>query len=169
MARRRYLLGKIGRGNDHLGRADVVVGYEHHLDQPAHGGIVVDHLGHVVDQLDDELCQPVARRRLAGEDAHPRHPVLLGMGAHRVVERDRLDDVEELALVFVDALDLDVEERVRVHAHAHPFTDEPRQVHLVGALDRGEALLESGVVGVRVEVGELVDVVEETRADGFRG
>ena len=39
-----------------------------------------------------------------------------GMRADRVVERDRLDDVEQLALVFVDALDLDVEQRVRIDA-----------------------------------------------------
>ena len=43
-ARRRDLLGEIGGRNDHLGQADIVVGHEHHLEQAAHGGIVVDHL-----------------------------------------------------------------------------------------------------------------------------
>ena len=71
-------------------------------------------------ELDDQLGVPVARRRLAGEDLDPRHPVPLRMRADRVIERDRLEDVEELALVFVDALDLDVEQRVGSTRDAQP-------------------------------------------------
>ena len=60
-------------------------------------------------ELDDQLGVVIARRRLAGEEFDARHPVQLGMRADLVVERHGLDDVEQLALVFVDALDLDVE------------------------------------------------------------
>ena len=109
----RDLLRQIGRRHDHLGQAHIVVRHEHHLQQAAHRRVVVDDPRDVVDQLDDQLGLHVARRRLAGEDLHPRHPVALGMGADRVVERDRLEDVEQLALVFVDALDLHVEQRAR--------------------------------------------------------
>ena len=70
----------------------------------------------VVGELDDQLGVVIARRRLAAEELHARHPVALRMRADLVVERDRLDDVEQLALVFVDALDLDVEQRRGIDA-----------------------------------------------------
>ena len=70
------------------------------------------------------------------------------MRADLVVERDRLEDVEELALVFVDALDLDVEQRRR---------DRPRcragramrlaSRALLARLTAAKRVLERGVVG----------------------
>ena len=105
------LLGEIGGRNDHLGEADIVVGEEDDLQPSADIGIVVDDFGDIVDQLDDQLGVAIARRRLAGEDFHPRHPVALRFVLDRLVQRDRLDDVEQLPFVFVDALDLDVEQR----------------------------------------------------------
>ena len=62
------------------------------------------------------LAAVIAGRRLAGEDLHPRRPVARRLGADGVVERDGLEDVEQLALVFVDALDLHVEQRVGIDA-----------------------------------------------------
>ncbi len=89
------------------------------------------------------------------------------MRADLVVERHGLDDVQKLALVLVDALDLDVEKRRGVEPDAQPLVDQRRQPLLVGALDRREALAEGRVVGQRVEADELVDVVEEAVADRF--
>ena len=110
------LLRQIGGRNDLFGEADAVIRHEHHFQPVADHRIGIDHRGDVVGELDDQLGALVARRRLAGEDLHPRHPVLLRLRADRLVERDRLQDVEQLALVFVDALDLHVEQRVRRHA-----------------------------------------------------
>ncbi len=62
-----------------------------------------------------ELGVPVARRRLAREHLDARHPVAFRVRLDRLIVRHRLDDVEQLALVFVDALDLHVEQRVRRH------------------------------------------------------
>ena len=87
------------------------------------------------------------------------------MRADLVVEGDRLDDVQELALVFVDALDLDVEDRARIDLRRHALADEIGELLLVAALDRREALAEGGIVGQRIEIGDLLDVVEEGRAD----
>ena len=108
-------------------QAHIVVRQEHHPQQVARDRIVVDHLGDVVDQLDDQLRLRVARRRLAGEDLHARHPVPRRLVADREVERDRLQDVEQLALVFVDALDLHVEQRIGIEADAHAVADQPRR------------------------------------------
>ena len=117
-AGRRDLLGEVRRGNDRLGEAHVVVRQEHDLEPSAHDGVAVDDARDVVGELDDELRLVVARGRLAGEDLHPRHPGARRLRAHRVVERDRLEDVEELPLVLVDALDVDVEQRVGIEAEA---------------------------------------------------
>ena len=54
-ARGRDLLRQVGRGDDPLGQADVVVGQEDDLEAVADDRVVVDHAGDVVDQLDDQL------------------------------------------------------------------------------------------------------------------
>ena len=76
-ARGRDLFGQVGGGNDHFGEADIVVGEEGDLQPSGDGRIVVDDFGDVVDELDDQLGVAIARRRLAGEDLHARHPVAL--------------------------------------------------------------------------------------------
>src|SRR5690606_14364369 len=102
------LLGQVGGGNDHFGQADVVVGQEHHLELATQGRVVVDGAGDVVGQLDDQLGLVVAGGRLAGEDLHPRHPVHGRIVADRLVQGHAVQQVEQLPLVFVDALDLHV-------------------------------------------------------------
>ena len=72
-ARRGNLLRQVGRGNDVLGGLDVVVRDEHDLQQAVDRRVVVDDVGDVVDQLDDELRHGVAGRRLAAEDDRARH------------------------------------------------------------------------------------------------
>jgi hypothetical protein len=73
----RDLLGEVGGRNDHFGEADIVVGRNTTFSRPRDRRIVVDDFGDVVDQLDDQLGVVIARRRLAGEDLDPRHPVAL--------------------------------------------------------------------------------------------
>ena len=94
----------------------VVVRQENQLQAVGRLGIVVDALADVVRQLDDQLRQPVARRRLAGDDHDARRPIAVGIGLHRVPARDDAEDVQELALVFVDALGVDIDHRRRVDA-----------------------------------------------------
>ena len=79
-----------------------------------------------------------------------------------------MQNIEQLAFVFVDALDLHVEQRARVHPHIHAVEDQFRQTFLVGALGGGEALLKSGVVGETLEFGEMGGIVEHPRPDRLR-
>ena len=150
----------------HLGEADVVVGDEDDAQHAADRRVGVDHPRHVVGELYDQLGVVVGRRRLAGEELHPRGPVPLRVRADLVVERHRLDDVEELALVLVDALDLDVEDGVGVEPEPHAVAHEMREAVLVQPLHAGEGVLEGGVGGVLLQLAQRVDVVEELRADG---
>ena len=71
----RDLLGQVGRRDDRLGEAHVVVRQEDDLEQAAHRRVVVDDPRDVVGELDDELGLLVAGGGLAGEDLHARHPV----------------------------------------------------------------------------------------------
>ena len=49
------LLGEVGGGHDLLGQGDTVVLQEDDLELVADVGVVVHHLGHPVEQLDDLL------------------------------------------------------------------------------------------------------------------
>ena len=97
-----------------LRQADIVVRHEHDLQLVAHRRIVVHHLRHIVDQLDDQLGALVAGSRPSGEELHSWHPVPCRLGAHREIKRDRLEDVQQLPLVFVNALDVHINQRIRI-------------------------------------------------------
>ena len=113
---------QIGAGHHHLGDRDAVVRDEDDLQLVADARIVVDHRADIVDQPDDRLRHLVARCRLAGEDHrawHPRSAVdAVRMDQHRLVAGHDVQHVEQLALVFVDPLDLHVEQARRIDAHA---------------------------------------------------
>ena len=56
----------------------------------------------------------VSRRRLSGEHECPRRQLELGVLAQTVVKHDHPQRVEQLPLVFMDALDLTVEDGIRI-------------------------------------------------------
>ena len=70
------------------------------------------------------------------------------MGVNLVVERNRLKDVEKLALVLMNALDLNVEERTRIDLDEKPVGDDLRERFLVRMPDGGVLFLEAGIVRV---------------------
>ena len=141
-AGRRDLLREICGRDDHFRQADVIVRDEDDLQDVADGRIVVHHAGHVIGELDDEFGLGIAGGSLAGEDLDARRPGPVGMGPHGIVEGDGLEDVHELALVLMDALDLNVEHGCGIEADAHAGHDEIREFLLVAALDGSEALAE---------------------------
>ncbi len=86
-----------------------------------------------------------------------------------VVERDDVEQVQVLALVFVQALDLHVEERVGADRRRRSqFLDDARRARtLLRALDGAEALLELRVVGEALQLAQLVAVPRPAVADGL--
>ena len=78
-------------------------------------GIVVHHVGDPVDEADDLLGEGVARRRLTGEDEGGGLDLEIGIRQTAVIEIHHLHDVQQLALVCMEALDLDIEDGVRVN------------------------------------------------------
>ncbi len=104
-----------------------------------------------VDQLDDLLGGPVARRGLAGEDIGARdNRVRPVFGQAEILVQD-VHDVEKLALVLMDALDLHIKERVRADGDPLRLFDERRQFFFVDLLDAGKLLLKTRVLGQRLQ------------------
>ncbi len=72
-------------------------------------GIVVHHLAHRVDELDDQLGHEVSRSGFAAEDKRARRDLQVGIIFQALIERDDVQDVQVLPLVFVNTLHLAVE------------------------------------------------------------
>ena len=89
------------------------------------------------------------------------------MGAHRVVEGDGLQDVHELALVFVDALHLDVEHGGRIDPDPHPRGNQVGKLVLVVPLDGGKALAEARIGGEAPGLRKPLRIVEHRLADAL--
>ena len=147
--------------DDDLRHRDAVVGQEDDLQQVADAAVVVDDLGDVVDELDDLLRRVVARRRLAGDDAHLGDDVL-ALGVAQALDPevavDDAEDVEELALVLVDALHLHVEHRVGVDLDVGVrLLDERGEAELVLVLGVGELLEEArrDVLAQDLQLGQV--------------
>ena len=140
----------------------------HHLDEIAHARIAIDDLGRRGDQADDELGEVIARRRLAAEHEHARLHRELRIGLQPVIQADDVQDVQVLALVLVDALDLHVEDRRRIDDDAGAFLDQSRQRGLVGVLDLAPLGAEIRIVGQRLELAQLRQVADPLIADALR-
>ena len=92
---------------------DIIVRNENDLEKALDRGIVVDHVTDVVDELDDQLGLPVARGGFSGKNLDARCPIAFRIREDGLIERNCLDRVEKLTLVFVDSLDLDIEQSRR--------------------------------------------------------
>ena len=155
-------------GIDVLRVLDVEVREEHDLEPVAHGRVVVHDVGDGVDELDDQLGHEVAGRGLGAEDERARRHVRLRIALEPQVEREDVEHVQVLPLVFVQALDLDVEERLRIHLHAGALLDERGEAALGGELHLAPLLLELRVVRQRLQLAELVEVAQPAVADAAR-
>ncbi len=93
-----------------------------HLEEVADVRVGVDDGADAVDEAHDLLGGVVGGRGLAAKDGDAGHhlgPLLGGGRLDGVVAVDERQDVEVLALVLVDTLDLHVVQRVRRQIHAH--------------------------------------------------
>ncbi len=162
---RRDLLAEVRRRDQPLGQRDVVVRHVDDLQELTRVGIGIHHPRHVIDETDDLLRQVIPRRGLAREQPDPRDAALAGIILQLLPMRDRLEDVEVLPLVFVDALDLDVEHRVGIEADTGGRLDPVRQLDLVGPLGRRETVEEPCVLDMSFQVCELVEVSLPAWAD----
>src|SRR5215471_11262966 len=90
-----------------------------------------------MDETDDRLGRDVGRSGLAGEDHGTRWHVPSWIGQERLIARDDMQSVQQLALVLVYTLDLDIEQARRVDGDAEIAPDALCKPELVRPL-RGE-------------------------------
>jgi len=111
------VLREIRCRDDFFSKRDAVVGDEDDLEQVADDRISIDDIGNSVDETDDELCSLISSSSLTGKDADLGDDSLALFRRHLAdgeIAVDNAEDVEELALVFVDTLNLDIKEGLRV-------------------------------------------------------
>src|SRR5438552_4038715 len=82
----------VPRRDDLLRQTHAIIRDEHDLETVAHPRVAIHDLAHAVDELDDLLGRPVARRRLAGEDVRLRVWQLLAVLDQPQVLVDDLQD-----------------------------------------------------------------------------
>mmetsp|Transcript_75616 Transcript_75616/g.180676 ORF Transcript_75616/g.180676 Transcript_75616/m.180676 type:complete len:238 (-) Transcript_75616:1827-2540(-) len=109
-------------GDHHLCRGDTVVRHEGALEVLLCLGVIVDHLCHVVDELDNDLRIDICR---SGLPANQDHTLLGGSTFTRrlllqvQVAVDDEKDVHQLPLVLVNSFDLDVNQSILVDVQIH--------------------------------------------------
>jgi hypothetical protein len=88
----------------------------------------------------------------------PRRQIQLGIRAQAVVEHHHTKGVEQLPLVFVDALDLAVKDGVRIDHLPADLLEPVGELHLGFALGAKERLLEIRIRGQRFEPAQFVEI-----------
>ena len=72
--------------------------------------ILVDQIGHFIDQFDNRLGKVVARSSLGTEDKDARYHILIRIVLEVPVELDDMKQVEQLTLVGMEAFYLDIKD-----------------------------------------------------------
>src|SRR5262249_19009456 len=137
------------------------------LQSISNQGIAVDRLRNIVRQFDYQLGPRIVWRCLSREDFDARNPVVVRLGKDLPISRDRIQNIEQLALIFVNAFDLDIEQRAGVDVQPEALPNYPGEPHLVGTLDRCKTLLQRLVVCLIGEAAQGRRVIEDGRTAYF--
>ena len=137
--------------------------------RPRTTGIIVDRVRQIVDELDDHFCQPVGWRRFSCEKERARHHIQVWILTQPVVNDDDPQRIQQLPLVFVNALDLAVEDRIGIHDLARRRLEPVGEAHLGFALCGQERLPKARNLAANgLRSRELVQVGDPAFADRSR-
>ena len=159
------LLGQVGSRDDDLGQRDFIVFNEDHLELVLHLRVRVYKIGNGDDERNDLLGQIIACGCLGREDECLRIDRLFRVILDIVVKRQDMQDIQQLPLVFMQALDLHVEDRIRVDVDTVVLRDISGKAYLVLALDGLQIFQNIRIVTVLEQRFERVRVVQEAVAD----
>src|SRR5262249_9797679 len=109
------LFGEVCSGVNPAGLLNVVVGQKNYFQAITYIRIIIQDLSHRVDQLNDQLRHEVARSSFAAENKGSGHQVDIAVVFDTVVQRDDVQQVQMLPLIFMQAFHLNVEDRFRIH------------------------------------------------------
>jgi len=144
-----YVLADVRSRNQHLRERDGVVREEVKTEKIFRVGVGIEDACSVDDKADSQFGNIIARGRLSGKEDDlgiDCLPLFWGHRFQREVSMNDAHDVEGLALVLMQTLDLHVEHRMRIDLQAQSRLDVMRKTLLVALLDRGTLLLEGGIV-----------------------
>ena len=147
LTRSRNLLRQIGGWNHLLGHGDTIVLREDDLDLIVDPRVVVHLLGNFVNRTDNVLRQCVARRSLRTEDEYTWIHFVSWIVQQATVQRQDMQHVQVLTLVFVQTFDLHIEQCVWANHCARVLQHEISKYLFVCTLDVHEALLELRIIG----------------------
>src|SRR5207249_1744565 len=83
------------------------------------------------------------------------------IGGHGPVQNESMDhsqDIEQLALVLVDAFGLDVEQKICTHRHSAFLLDNIGQPLLVESLDLPKHFNEMGIIRMFLKLRDFVQI-----------
>ena len=125
----------------------------------------IDDAGDVVDQADHLLGHVIGRGRLAGKNHRTWHPVRLRIGQDLVVAADHVQQVEQLAFVFMHALDLHVKQALGVDPDAEFTPYVIGQATLVLLLGQAHRIVEGRFAGEWAQLGKLIQMATPVATD----
>ena len=152
------LLGQVRDRVDAVTPFDAEVGNEYHLEPAPDIGIIVDHVTHRVDQLDDQLGREVTGCCLATEDKGAWHYVAIRVLFDTVVQGDDMQNHKVLPLVLVQTFYLHITQRFRVQFYPRVLLVIGSLIALVVQLDLAPAGNKIRVVHKGFEFPQLVQV-----------
>ena len=112
--RSRDLLREIARRKDILSQRDTIILEEHDLELVAVHFVVIDHGRDVIDELDNEFCEKIARRGFSGKNERPRCDRRVWILPKLQILGDRVENEKGLAFVLVDPLNLNIEYGIKI-------------------------------------------------------
>src|SRR5438105_15777554 len=107
----------------------------------------------------------IGGRCFTGKNNGARNKGRSGICLDSVVERDHMQNVEELALVFMHAFDVDIEERVRIHAKSDLSQNVSRETLLVLSLHVDPVRPKLGVFRQWDQSSELIEIAYPVRSN----
>jgi len=128
------LFGNVRRRDDALRQRNPIVRHKDDLQAVADALVAIDVLADEIDGTDDILGDIIARRGLGRKQEHPRADVERRVLKQAAVQGQNVKQIQVLAFVFVQPLDLHVEDRIGRDLHAALALDERRQVGFVSRL-----------------------------------
>ena len=119
----------------------LVILNKHNLNLAVNRRIVVDNVRHAVNQLNGQLGNLIACGSLSAKNKCPWVELHIRMRLELVIQVHHMEDVQQLALVLMQALHLHVKNGARVYFNAVVLTDILCQAQLILIFDVHELLL----------------------------
>ena len=129
------LLGQIGTGAYDFHGGHTIIGSRKPPEQIADCGIFIDHLGNIIDELDDKFSHRVAGSSFAA-DQHTAFDPTVQIATFDGGSTDGSHAKYSVTGVCIRDFDLHIEQRGRIKRHPHSAWYQLRQPYLVSAFDR---------------------------------